>query len=75
MLIKSFSFCIIRNEYERFATVNTYDDNVHCLDMALTTDYVIARVFIDESDVSDFSDIFDEGKKRNFMTNDRDIFQ
>ena len=30
--------------------------------MALTTDDVIARVFSDKSDVSDFSDIFDEGK-------------
>ena len=45
--------------YRSFAAANTYDDSVQCLDMALTTDDVIARVFSDESD---FSDIFDEGK-------------
>ena len=39
--------------YRSFAAINTYDDSVHCLDMALTTDDVIARVFSDESVVSD----------------------
>ena len=29
--------------YESFAAAYTYDDNIHCLDMALTTDDVIAK--------------------------------
>lgn len=48
--------------FGRFAAANTYDINIHCLDMALTTDDITARVFNDQSDVSDFSDILDEHK-------------